>query len=145
MKVDVMPNSDEIRNWATAYAALIATLSFSWNLFLYWKDRPHFTVAVSNPTIRWTEDSPKISVASLYTITVISKGRDPITLEACGVQFEEGRFSVPDATLPKELRRHQKHIIDLHATKSEAKKVLYAWARDSTGKEWHSKKRPLRR
>jgi hypothetical protein len=142
-----MISTDELRNWATVLTAIFAFSAFLWQLITYRRDTPHLTVEARWGRFRWTDDSPAIKVP-VCEITVVSRGKDPPTLEACGLRFRNespGIFRMTDETLPRKLRRYQKYVTRIPVEKDEMTKVLYAWAKDSTGREWRSKKRPFRR
>jgi hypothetical protein len=81
-------------------------------------------------------------------IEVFNKGRRPLTIVASGFRLatrsDENTATAPDDALPKELAEGQRHVTYVNSTDIEPHNILYAWARDATGRTYYSKKRPLK-
>jgi hypothetical protein len=82
-------------------------------------------------------------------ITMANVGNIPIEVVASGFKLypesEHMALTITDIRLPKRLEQGQSHTSYLKPEEVEADKLMYAWVRDATGKEYFSKKWPLKR
>ena len=81
-------------------------------------------------------------------ITIIKKGRRAVTITASGFRLEipnqPNIVTIIDRDLPRELFDGQSHTSYIDMAKVPFTKILYAWARDATGREHRSKRRPFK-
>jgi hypothetical protein len=81
-------------------------------------------------------------------ITSIKKGSRPVTITASGFRLdipnEPNIVTIIDRDLPRELSDGQSHTSYIDMAKVPFTKILYAWARDATGREYRSKRKPFK-
>jgi len=125
------------------YGAILATVVLLWDVVKYVRDRPGLMVKVDHHVLV----GPQLSEHKIG-IYMVNTGKRPLTVVASGfrlsTQAEENIATVMDPTLPKELAEGQSHTTYANPNEIEVNKILFAWARDATGREYRSKKRPLR-
>lgn len=126
------------------YGALLATIVFLWDVIKFFHDRPNLRVE-ADYHIRVSNLGASEPVVG---ITMINTGKEPLTIVASGfrldVESDENMATVVDTSLPRELTQGQSHTSCANFDEVVKQKVLYAWARDATGRVYRSKKRPLR-
>ena len=80
-------------------------------------------------------------------IDMINDGRRPVTIVGSGFKLytesHKDVASVYDINLPVEIHEGQRHTSFVNPGTLEGHKILYTWVRDATGREYHSRKRPL--
>jgi hypothetical protein len=124
------------------YGALLSTLVFLWDILKYYRDKPNLRV----------ETNLRMLVGPLASemkigIDMINEGKRPITIVASGFKLDtesqKNVATVYDINLPAEIHEGQRHTSFVNPDTVDTEKILYAWARDATGREYQSKKRPL--
>lgn len=125
------------------YGAALATIVFGWDVVKYLKDRPTLQVKTNLRILLGPLGSE-----NKIGIDMINKGKRPITIVASGFMLdtdpsEPNMATIIDTSLPKEIFEGQSHTSFVDFDSVRLTKVLYAWARDATDKEYFSKKRPL--
>jgi hypothetical protein len=125
------------------YGAVVSTAAILWNIYEYRRKRPNLKVEANYGLIAGLGASQPT-----VTITMVNTGKEPLTVVASGFRLdtnsEENVAVVVDPTLPTELAQGQSHTTFANYDGITAHKILYAWARDATGRKYRSKKRPLR-
>lgn len=125
------------------YGAILSTLVFSWDILKYYKDKPKLRVSANHRALIGSYKSER-----KIGIDMINEGKRPITIVASGfkldIEPDENVVTVLDSQLPKELHEGQRHTTFVIPEELNASKILYAWARSATGREYRSKKHPLR-
>ncbi len=134
----------DITTILAVYGAFLSTVVFLWEIARLFRERPNLKVQAH----RGFQASPiEGSFASVF-ITVVNTGKEPLTIVASGFRFntksDENTGTVADPDLPKELTQGQSHRTYVNPDELESRKVIYAWARDATGKVWRSRRYPLR-
>lgn len=124
------------------YGAILSTIIFLWDIFKYYRDKPKLRVQANHRLlIAMHKSEPRIG------IDMINVGKRPITIVASGFRLDteshENMATVLDPQLPKELHEGQSHTTFVLPKEIDTSKVLCAWARDPTGREYRSKKRPF--
>ena len=124
------------------YGALLSTLVFLWEILKFYKDRPKIRVETNLRMLVGASGS-----AQKIGIDMISDGRRPVTIVSSGFKLDtdshEDVATVYDINLPVEIHEGQRHTSFVNPSTLEGHKILYAWVRDATGREYHSRKRPL--
>jgi hypothetical protein len=127
--------------YVAAYGAVLATLVFLWDIVKYQRDKPRLRVEANRRVLVGPKSELKIG------IDMINSGKRSVTIVASGFKLDtenqENIATVYDINLPTEIREGQRHTSFVNPDTVDTSKILYAWARDATGREYHSKKRPL--
>ncbi len=128
--------------YVAAYGAVLATLVFLWDIVKYQRNKPSLRVEANHRMLVGPRSESKIG------IDMINAGKRPVTIVASGFKLDtesqENIATVFDINLPTEIREGQRHTSFVNPDTLDTSKILYAWARDATGREYRSKKRPLR-
>lgn len=145
-----MLSSDEIRNWATVYAALVATAAFLWNVVTYLRNRPTLIVngrlephplGLGLPHLTLRLD---ITNSSTRKITVVALGYIAKSHETTVTFDQQAYISTAHPFLPKTLGESEPY--DVYIYDHEVPPVddlKYLIAKDSTGRIYKSRKMPL--
>ncbi|MEK6408718.1 MAG: hypothetical protein AABN34_17485 [Acidobacteriota bacterium] len=124
------------------YGAFLSTLVFLWDIIKHQKDKPNLRVETNQRVLIGQKSERKIG------IDMINEGRRPITIVASGFKLDtksdENTATVFDPNLPKEINEGQRCTTFVNPETIDTDKILYAWARDATGKVYRSKKQPLK-
>jgi hypothetical protein len=132
---------DKLTFYIAVYGAGLATLVFLWDIVKYNRDKTKLRVEANLHALVGPKSEIKIG------IDMINDGRRPLTIVASGFKLDTDAPNVAtayDINLPIELNEGQKHTSFVNPNSVDITKVRYAWARDATGREYHSKKRPLK-
>ena len=132
---------DKLTFYVALYGALLATLVFLWDVVKYKRDKATLRVETNIRALVGLTSQVKIG------IDMINDGRRPLTIVASGFKLDADDPNVAtayDMNLPIELHEGQRHTTFVNPETVDTTKVLYAWARDATGREYHSKKRPFK-
>lgn len=125
------------------YGAILSTLVFTWDIIKYYKDKPKLRVSANHRVLIGAHNSER-----KIGIDMINEGKRPITIVASGFRLDtetdENVVTILDPQLPKELHEGQRHTTFVIPEELNASKILHAWARAATGREYSSKKHPLR-
>jgi len=125
------------------YGAVLSTLAILLDIGRRVKDRPEVVVEADHHVLFTTEKG-----VHKLGIKVTNKGTRPVTIEACGFRIDtkskENTVTVLDPTLPKRLGEGEPpHTTFADPAEVPASRILFAWARDATGRVYTSKKRPF--
>ncbi len=139
-----MSNTKDVTAYIAIYGAVLATIVFLWDLIKYKKDKPCLKVEVRHHIL-----SNRIKTEQKLGIQMANIGRRPITVVASGFEItpplpEGNMMTVLDPGLPKELREGQSHTTYANTSEISEQQILFGWVRDATGRNWKSKKWPLR-
>lgn len=132
---------DKLTFYVALYGAVLATLVFLWDIVKYKRDKPTLRVEANVRVLVGLTSQTKIG------IDMINRGRRPLTIVASGFKLNTDGPNIVTAlndNLPIELNEGQRHTTFVSPDSVDITKVLYAWARDATGREYRSKKRPLK-
>ena len=125
------------------YGAFLSTLVFLWDIIKHHKDKPNLRVETNQRVLIGQKSERKIG------IDVINEGRRPITIVASGFKLDtesdENIATFFDPNLPKEIYEGQCCTTFVNPESIDTNKILYAWARDATGKVYRSKKHPFKK
>lgn len=125
------------------YGALLSTLVLLWDIIKYYGDKPSLRVQANHRVLA----GPRVSERKIG-IDMINKGKRPITIVASGFKLDtesdKNMATLFDPNLPRQITEGQRHTTFANPDEIAPNKVLYAWARDATGKEYRSKKYPLK-
>jgi hypothetical protein len=128
--------------YLAVYGAFLSSLVFLWEIVKFYKDRPKMRVEANIRLLIGASGS-----AQKIGIDMINSGKRPVTIVSSGfkldVESQANVATVPDMNLPLEISEGQRHTTFVNPGTLEGRKILYAWARDATGREYFSKKRPL--
>ena len=135
---------DKFTLYLAIYGALLSTLVLLWDILKYYRDKPSLRVKTNHRMLV----SPLQSEFKIG-IDIINDGKRPITIVASGFDLDvpksqENVATVYDVNLPKELHEGQSHTSFVNPDAIDPNKILYAWARDATGREYRSKKWPMK-
>lgn len=123
------------------YGAALATVGIGLHLRAYIEDRPRFVVEANHHVLYTSEEG-----AHKLGIKVTNKGRAN-TLEACGFKIatrsDENMLTVMDPTLPKRLAKDESFTSFADPSEMKVDTILFAWARDASGRVYRSKKKPF--
>lgn len=124
------------------YGAVLSTLAILSDIRRHVKDRPEVVVEADHHVLFTAEKG-----VHKLGIRVTNKGPRPVTIEACGFRIDtkskENTVTVMDPTLPKRLGEGEPHTTFADPAEVPASRILFAWARDATGRVYTSKKRPF--
>ena len=125
------------------YGAILSTGILLLNIIKYYKDNPRLKVETNHHALVGPlKSEQKIG------IDMINEGKRPITIVASGFKLDtdsaENIHTVFDSGLPKQIDEGQRYTTFVNPETINTTKILYAWARDATGREHRSKKHPLR-
>lgn len=125
------------------YGAILSTLVLLWDVMKYYRDKPSLRVQANHRALV----GPRMSERKIG-IDIINEGKRPITIVASGFRLDtesdENMVTVFDPNLQKQINEGQCHTTFVNPDTIETSKILYAWARDATGREYRSKKYPLK-
>ncbi|MBI3241137.1 MAG: hypothetical protein HYZ49_02450 [Chloroflexi bacterium] len=137
----------DLTTFLAIYGAVLSTIAILWNLFkdvtVYRLNRPYLKVEANyGLLIGSTTTQPTVK------IIMVNIGKEPLTVVESGFRLDtksdENLATVADPSLPKELAQNQRHTTSANFDEVITQKILYAWARDATGRIYRSKKWPLR-
>ena len=132
---------EKLTFYVAAYGAVLATLVFLWDIVKYNRDKAKLSVEANVRVVAGLTSQVKIG------IDMINNRKRPLTIVASGLKLDTDGPNVVtalDINLPIELGDGQRHTTFVDPDAIDTTKVLYAWARDATGREYRSKKRPLK-
>jgi hypothetical protein len=133
----------DLTTFLACWGAVLSTIAIIWNFFEYRRNRPNLKVE-ANYSLIVNSGASQPTV----TITMVNTGKEPLTVIATGFRLDtksdENMATVVDPSLPTELTQGQRHTTFANYDEITAHKILYAWARDATGRKYRSRKRPLR-
>jgi len=134
--------SSDLTSVLAIYGAALSTLAILLEITRYVKDRPKVVVEADHHELYTTQKG-----AHKLGIKMTNIGRRPVTVEACGFRIdtesEENSLSVLDRTLPNRLDEGESRTAYADPAEVQASRILFAWARDATGRVYKSKKRPF--
>lgn len=134
---------EQVTFYVAIYGAILSTLVFLWDIIKYCSDKPNLRVRANHRLLT----GPRMSERKIG-IDMINKGKRPITIVASGFKLDtesdENMVTLFDPNLPRQINEGQRHTTFANPERIDANKILYAWARDATGKEYRSKKHPLK-
>jgi len=127
------------------YGAVLATMVFSWDVIKYMREKPTLKVETHRCQISGllnpTNNLPRVKIA------ISNTGKAPITVVASGFKLDtksdQNTITVMDPFLPKELTQGQNHSTYVNPGEIVENTILYAWARNATGRVYRSKKHPF--
>lgn len=130
--------------WVSLYAAVVATATAGWNMFVSIRDRARLKIVLS--MARFPE-SPERDRELLLTVTNV--GRRPITVIAWGgeytQQMADGRseFYMRPRQMPRELREGERlsELVDPRHVHEWPVRCL--WVVDSSNRKWKLSRRHL--
>jgi hypothetical protein len=124
------------------YAAVLSTVAILTNLKSYLRDRAAVVVEANFHVLLGPHGAAK-----KLGIRVTNVGRRPLTIAECGFRIDsqspDKLLTVLDATLPKRLDEGESHVTYANPDDLDIGRVIFAWARDATGRVYRSKRRPL--
>jgi hypothetical protein len=134
---------EQVTFYVAVYGAILSTLVLVWDIIKYFKDKPNLRVQANHRVLTGPLGSER-----KIGIDMINQGRRPITIVASGFKLdtdlEENMVTLFDPNLPRQINDGQHHTTFADPDRIDANKILYAWGRDATGKEYRSKKHPLK-
>ena len=133
---------DKITIHLAVYGAILSTFVLLWDVIKYFKDKPSLRVTANyHGLIGPLKKEVKIG------IEIVNAGRRPVTLVSTGFELDtdsdENIITVLDPNLPRELSEGQRYITYTNPKEFDSGKILFARARDATGRVYRSKKNPL--
>jgi hypothetical protein len=128
------------------YGAVLSSTIFLFDLFKYITDRPKLEVKTTL-SLFYENGAPKKEIKKIC-VEMINSGKRPITLLCCGFRIKTDSImntqQIVDLNLPKKLSEAEAYVSCTDFTEGDATKIIYAWAKDATGKEFKSVKWPLK-
>ena len=125
------------------YGAILSTLVFLWDIRKYYKDKPKLRIEANHRALIGPLKSER-----KIGIDIINESSRRLTIVAAGFKLDtesdENMATVYDPNLPIEIGDGQRHTTFVNPNTIDPENILYAWARDATGKEHRSKKHPLK-
>ncbi len=134
---------EKLTLYLAIYGAILSTLVLLWDVVKYYKDKPRLRVQANHRVLVGPlKSEQKIG------IDMINEGKRPITIVASGFKLDtdsdENTATVFDPGLPKQIDEGQSYTTFVNPETIDTNKILYAWARDATGRAHRSEKHPLR-
>ena len=121
------------------YGAVVSTLLLLFDVFKYFNDKPKITVKAT-PSLSFENSYEKKKIS----IKIVNSGRRPATISYCGLQLKDAHNQVIDTNLPKQLLPNESYISYSDFIESDADNIIYACVKDAMGREYRSKKWPLK-
>lgn len=127
------------------YGAVLSSVVFLFELLKYYDDKPKLVVKTSASLFYENGDLTKNK--KKISIEMINPGKRHITILYCGFKIKSDSIinmqQVIDPNLPKQLSEGESYISYADFVVEDFTKIVYAWAKDATGKEFKSVKWPL--
>jgi len=127
------------------YGAVVATAVFVFDMFKYFNEKPN--VAVKTTFSLFYESGDLKKEKKKIAIEIINSGRRPVTISYCGFKLKTDSImniqQVIDPNLPKQIAEGESYKSYADFAEGDSEKIIYAWVKDATGKEYRSKKWPL--
>ena len=134
---------EQVTFYVAIYGAILSTLVLLWDIIKYCKDKPNLRVQANHRILA----GPRMSERKIG-IDMINKGKRSITIVASGFKLDtesdKNMATLFDPNLPRQINEGQRRTTFANPDEIDLNKILYAWARDATGKEYRSKKHPLK-
>lgn len=128
--------------YLAVYGAILSTFVLLWDVIKYFKDKPNLRVN-ANYHGRIGPQTKEVKIG----IEMVNNGRRPITIVSSGFELDtdsdENIITVLDPNFPRELLEGQRYVTFTNPKEIDSSKILFARARDATGRVYRSKKRPL--
>jgi hypothetical protein len=128
------------------YGAVVSTAVFVFDMFKYFNEKPN--VIVKTNLSLFYEGGDLKKEKKKIAIEIINTGRRAVTIADCGFKLKTNSMmniqQVIDPNLPRQLSGGDsyKSYTDLATADSDG--IFYAWAKDATGREYRSKKWPIK-
>ena len=128
------------------YGAVLSTAVFVFDMFKYFRDKPRVVVKVKFSLSYENADLNKEK--KKICIETINSGKRPLTIANCGFKLKTESImniqQVIDPNLPKQLSEGEAYSSYTDFVAGDAEKIIYAWVKDASGKEYKSRKWPLK-
>jgi hypothetical protein len=126
---------------AGAVASLVATVGVVIKVAEFRRDQPHLRVSLTPEALNTFEGQPRVHCV----IEVVNVGRGPVTVQAIGLKYKDGRSHIPgmkmySRSMPATLNEHQDVCAFIRREEINAESVLCAFADTNDGKRYKSPK-----
>jgi len=137
-------------NTVAWYGAIIATISLIWNIYKFWKDRPHLkiTIAKDYKIVGFDALNKEVDLEagkSFWLISIANVSKYKLTIDQVGVEWKDkkgGAIIVKDYNGPIqvfELAPYTSKSLIISEDLLPLNKIKIVSVKDATGKIWKKK------
>lgn len=128
------------------YGAVLSTIVALFNIIKHFNDKPKIVVK-TKPSFFYESSDPGKEIKKIG-VEIINSGKRPITISysgfKLGIKTNMNICQIIDPNLPKQIAEGESYTSYTDFIEGSHDKIIYAWVKDATGKEYKSNKWPLR-